>query len=371
MRIGITGQSGFIGWHFYQNLKLIKNIDTIDFDRSFFENKTKLNQFLEDCDVVLHLAAQNRNDDLQELYSINVDLVKKLVESCNEVSNPPIIYIGSSTQEDGVSIYGKSKLESWRILEKWGAEKKSNVGSFVIPNVFGPFGKPNYNSFIATFCHNVANGIEVQVTDDKTIDLIHVHDLVNYFIQSISAKKYGRIIVPPSYQVSVVEVYSKLMHFKEEYFDNGHIPSLISKFDLQLFNMFRTYIPNNFFPKKYKSHSDGRGAFVEIVRANTPGQFSFSTTNTGITRGNHFHTRKAERFAVISGKATIKLRKIGSSEIIQYNLDGNEPSFVDMPIWYTHNITNVGDQELVTLFWINEPYDPDNSDTYFIDVEVK
>jgi len=143
---------------------------------------------------------------------------------------------------------------------------------------------------------------------------------------------------------------------------------LEDSFEKALFNTYRCYIPEDLYPMKLTKHTDDRGSFVEVVRAQTSGQYSYSTTKQGITRGNHYHTRKAERFIVISGKATIQLRKTGTDEVIEYHLDGNEPSFVDMPIWYTHNITNTGDQELLTLFWINEPYYQSDPDTFFENV---
>ena len=149
---------------------------------------------------------------------------------------------------------------------------------------------------------------------------------------------------------------------------NGIFPSLENPFEKALFNTYRCYVPESHFPVLLQKHTDPRGSFVEIAKTNTSGQFSFSTTVPGITRGNHFHTRKAERFAVINGKALIQLRKIGTNKVIDYYLDGENPAYVDMPIWYTHNIKNIGDTELVTLFWINEPYNPEDADTYFENV---
>lgn len=149
----------------------------------------------------------------------------------------------------------------------------------------------------------------------------------------------------------------------------GKVPyAPMNSFELNLFNTFTSFIPKDYFPRKYTKHTDPRGSFVEIIRTDVAGQSSYSTTVPGITRGNHYHTRKIERFAVISGTASIKLRKIDSDEVIEYIINGDEPAYVDMPIWYTHNITNIGDKELITLFWINEPYNPDDADTYFVEV---
>ena len=160
-----------------------------------------------------------------------------------------------------------------------------------------------------------------------------------------------------------------LLNYKEIYQDKGEIPKLNNKFELNLFNTFRCYMDiSNHFPVKLNQHTDPRGSFVEIIRLGIGGQVSFSTTKPGITRGNHFHTRKIERFAVIKGKARIQLRKIGSDEVLDFYLNGDEPAYVDMPIWYTHNIKNIGEDTLYTNFWINEPYNPEDADTYFEEV---
>ena len=367
MKVGITGINGFIGWHLCQYLMLM-DIEIIPFDRGYFDNYQKLKEFTERCDVIFHLAAINRHEDEEYLYQTNVDILNKLLE--NTGLNKPKIYFTSSIQEERDNAFGRSKLECWNLLNKWGKTNDVTVGSFVVPNVFGPFGKPNYNSFIATFCHLLANGQSPTVSHDSEIGLIHVHDLVKEFWNCILNNASGRIVINSHYKYKVSEVLDKLEGYREQYLVSGEFPDLNNKFDKQLFNMYRTYIPYDHYPVSLKKNIDNRGCFVEVVRANTTGQFSFSTTVSGITRGNHFHTRKAERFTVISGKAKIELRKVGSKDVIEYLLDGDSPSYVDMPIWYTHNITNVGNSDLLTLFWINEPYDPDNSDTYFLDVNV-
>lgn len=366
LRIGITGQGGFIGWHLTQYLALLNEASIVQFERSFFDNFNRLKAFAQDCDVIVHLAAKNRDPNPDKLYKVNIELVYTLLRACEETNTS--IYFTSSIQETNDNPYGKSKRKGWELIRQWGKENKRKVGSFVVPNVFGPFGKPNYNSVIATFCHMIAHGQDPTIINDGTIDLIHVQDLVEIIWRGIESDQTGRIEVKPHYKKKVSEVYELLQVYNSTYLEKGVFPALDDKFELQLFNMFRTYIPNDHYPVSYVKHSDTRGYFVEIVRTNSSGQFSYSTTVPGITRGNHFHTRKAERFAVIKGRAKIQLRKIGTSEIIEYNLDGDEPSFVDMPIWYTHNITNVGVEELVTLFWINEPYDPNDPDTYYVNV---
>ena len=167
----------------------------------------------------------------------------------------------------------------------------------------------------------------------------------------------------------VSEILNLLKNYKTEYQDKGEIPTINNSFELNLFNTFRCYMDiENHFPVKFTEHTDSRGNFVEIIRLGIGGQVSFSTTVPGITRGNHFHTKKIERFAVIKGKALIQLRRIGTDDVLDFYLDGDEPAYVDMPIWYTHNIKNIGDEVLYTNFWINESYNPENADTYFVEV---
>jgi len=367
-KIGITGNKGFVGSHLYNFLQWKEEFELIDFGRQYFEDSSLLENFVASCDIIIHLAALNRHEDQQVIYDTNIDLVSKLINACKKSSSKPWILMSSSTQEKKDNLYGRSKKEGGLLLEKWAAEYDGKYSSLVIPNVFGPFGKPFYNSVFATFCTQVINGEEPTIIQDGNLQLIYVNELCEEFYNAIVEDKEGKVEVPYRHELKVSELLSKLKSYKELYLDNGKFPAISNPTDLAMFNSFRCYIPHSYYPRPFTKHTDPRGSFVEIVRADSEGQFSFSTTVPGITRGNHFHTRKAERFAVIKGKASIKLRKINTEEVIDYIIDGNEPAYVDMPIWYTHNITNIGDEELITLFWINEPYNPEDADTYFINV---
>jgi UDP-2-acetamido-2,6-beta-L-arabino-hexul-4-ose reductase len=197
-------------------------------------------------------------------------------------------------------------------------------------------------------------------------DRIYIDDLVKVIIDLIEVESIENINVDYTDSYKVSQILDLLNSYKLKYFENGQIPSFNCNFEKNLFNTFRTYFDfNTHFPVKYKNNIDQRGNFVEIIKLETGGQVSFSTTKSGVTRGNHFHTRKIERFSVIKGKALIQLRKIGSTEVNDYYLSGDNPSYVDMPIWYTHNIKNIGEEELYTMFWINEFYDEKDPDTYF------
>ena len=375
-KIGITGQSGFVGNHLYNTLNVSEGFELITFDKNYFEQEKKLANFVSKCDVIVHLAAMNRHEDANVIYNTNVSLVHKLINACIETDSKPHILFSSSLQESKDNLYGKSKKEGKLAFQNWAEKYHSKFTSINIPNVFGPFGKPNYNSVVATFCHKIARDEKPKIINDDEVGLVYVNKLVSKIINAIkgeeTTEKLGdysdELVVNPQYFKKVSEVLSTLTRFKTDYMENGIFPNLDKSFEKDLFNTFRCYVPTNHYPVKFTKHTDARGSFVEIARTQTSGQFSFSTTVPGITRGNHYHTRKAERFAVIKGKALIQLRKIGTDEVINYELDGDEPAYVDMPIWYTHNIKNIGDTELITLFWINEPFDPNNADTYFENV---
>lgn len=371
IKVGITGQKGFVGSHLYNTLGLNpEEYERVDFHKEYFDNDADLDVFVQQCDVVVHLAAMNRHPDPEVIYNNNVVLVKKLVTSLERTKSKAHVLFSSSSQEEKDNLYGQSKKEGRKLLAEWAQSNNGIFSGLVIPNVFGPFGLPNYNSFIATFCHKLSHSETPAIDVDGDVKLIYVGELVQEIINQIKlGKTIEEYIVPHTISTKVSEVLAKLVDYKKLYFDSGEIPKLISNFDYQLFNTFRCYFDiASHYPVKFTKHTDPRGAFVEIIRLGIGGQCSFSTTVPGITRGNHFHTRKIERFAVIKGKALIQLRKIDSDEVLDFYLDGCEPAFVDMPIWYTHNIKNIGEEELYTIFWINEPYDPTDADTYFANV---
>lgn len=372
IKIGITGQNGFIGRYFLNTIKLFpEKYAVIPFENNFFDNSILLDSFVAQCDVIVHLAAKNRHNDPEVIYNTNLELVTKLISSLERMRHSPHVLFSSSTQEERENVYGKSKKEGRQLLQQWAEKYNAKFSGIVIPNVFGPFGNPFYNSVIATFSYQLTHKVQPNIEIDGLVKLIYVGDLVNKIINIIENKKncIETIFIDHSNEVKVSEIFNKLNIYKEKYFDNGIIPELKDSFELNLFNTYRSFIDyKDYFPRKYTLHADNRGVFVELIKMEIGGQASFSTTNPGITRGNHFHTRKIERFSVIKGKAAIELRKIDTSEVIKFELDGKNPAYVDMPIWYTHNITNIGSEELITVFWINELYNPSDPDTYFVEV---
>ena len=369
MRIGITGQNGFIGYHLSQTIKHKHDDYTlVPFQKSFFQ-KSALAAFVSSCDVIVHLAGVNRAQTDQEVYEGNLQLANALKTALVAANFKGHLLFASSSQEKVETTYGKAKKESRVLLEDTINTLGGKFTGLIIPNVFGPFCKPNYNSFIATFCSKILNNEASEVIQDTNVPLLYVGNLVEQILEVIREPKNTLIQIQPDLEVKVTDVLDILNSFKVSYIDSNTIPSLQTPFELQLFNTFRSYLDiENIYPFFLEKHSDQRGFFSEIIRTDIGGQFSYSTTLSGITRGNHFHTRKIERFMVIGGKAKISLRKIGSTEVHEFLLDGENPSYVDMPIWYTHNITNIGSSPLITAFWINEPYNSEDADTYFENV---
>jgi UDP-2-acetamido-2,6-beta-L-arabino-hexul-4-ose reductase len=375
IRVGITGQAGFIGTHLYNTLGLYpEKFERISFEDSFFQNDLRLSEFVSQCDTIIHLAALNRHKDASIIYETNIELVRKLLLACDNNLEKPHIIFSSSTQEGLDNLYGRSKKEGRELCEAWACKNHSNFTGFVVPNVFGPFGNPYYNSVVATFCHQLTHNETPHLDIDGELKLIYVGELITEIIKEIDSKYLvksnnnlvEKILVTHTNVIKVSELLRKLSSYKDHYFENGTLPDISNTFDLNLYNTFLTYIDLiSFFPFPLKLNTDKRGSFVEAIKLKSGGQVSFSTTNAGITRGNHFHVRKAERFAVIKGHARIELRRIGSENKLSFELDGEKPSFVDMPIWYTHNITNIGKEELYTIFWINEFYNQADSDTFF------
>ncbi|MCK4545465.1 NAD-dependent epimerase/dehydratase family protein [candidate division WOR-3 bacterium] len=366
MKIGITGQSGFMGTHLYNYLGLQKNVERIEFKDNYFENEEKLNEFVVQCDVIVHLAAMNRHNDPQVIYNTNIKLVKLLISAMEETNSTPHVIFSSSTQEERDNPYGLSKKEGRKLFIEWAKKNNALFTGLVIPNVFGPFGKPFYNSVVSTFAYQITHNEAPAIEVDNEMKLIYILDLVKKIYETIINKEYkDEYLIDYTGRAKVTEILEKFKYYQNTYTLNGIFPKLDNYFDLCYFNTFRSYLDSDYFPRNYTLHTDERGSFVEITKTLGQGQFSFSTTKPGITRGNHFYTRKVERFAVIKGEALIQLRRIGTNKVIEYKLSGDTPGYVDMPVWYTHNITNIGKNDLFTLFWTNEFYDPEDPDTYY------
>lgn len=363
IKVAITGANGFVGMHMLFRINEFKgNFEVVCIEKQDFFDVEKLSKKISGSSFVLHFAGLNRGED-DEIYKTNVGLTEKILYACDSLKSKPKIIFLSSTHNTRDTAYGRSKKDSEKLVLDWGVLNKVETTSIVSTNIFGEFCKPNYNSFIATFCDDILSGKDSVVNKEVNVNLVYVGEISSLILNLIKSSSIDAKYELMGKQVNIGDVYSKLKSFNDSYL-TGFIPSLVGDFELRLFNTFRSYLYPDHFPIPLDLKTDNRGSFVEVVKEKMGGQSSFSTTHPKVIRGNHYHTRKIERFCVLSGLASIKLRKIFSDEIIEYRVSGDKPVYVDMPTFYTHSIENIGDTELLTMFWINEFYDPNDSDTF-------
>jgi UDP-2-acetamido-2,6-beta-L-arabino-hexul-4-ose reductase len=348
MKVAITGEVGFLGYHLTQYLKYQLKYEIISLGRGYQDNI----DLVKGCDCIFHCAGVNRNlSDTNNNSELAIELVT-LLESHNIKID---IMFASSIQEFHNTDYGLDKIRSNKILSEYCQRVNKKFISYKLPNLFGPFGKPNYNSVVATFCYNLVNGIECQINDAR-VDLCYVYDAIQSMLSDDAYTNYSTT------NISIKELYLKLNEYHSHY-SNGIIPKLSCKFDIDLFNTYRSFANN---VHEFIRHTDDRGYLLELLKSySSESQVFFSTTKPNVTRGNHFHFNKVERFCVLKGSANISIRKLGTSEIISYNITDDMNVVVDMPILYSHNITNIGDCDLICLFWTNEIFDKENPDTFF------
>jgi len=370
LTVGITGMAGFVGSHLRDRLAREENITVPPFEDEVFSQPDKLREYVSQCDALVHLAAMNRGDE-DKLYRVNVELAAKLVTAVKEANVTPHILFSSSTQIERDNPYGKSKKEGARLLTEWAQKHNAPLTVLVIPNIFGDNGQPFYNSVIATFCHQLTHNEEPKIKIDGEINLIYINELTELITKNIlnPPKSVEQFQVQATAQAKVSEILKLLKTFKDHYFQKRTVPEFKNDFEKNLYITFLTYMENADYEQHPVLHADDRGSLFEVVKQADAGQFFFSTTKPGITRGNHYHTRKMEKFCVVKGQAVIRLRKTGTDQMIEYHVSGDKPSIVEIPIFHTHNITNTGNTELLTLFWTDELFDPQDPDTFYEDVE--
>lgn len=358
--IAITGAQGFLGWHTRCAIAETGAISkTIKVGQSFSIEKAV--NALENSSSLIHIAGVNRGTDAQ-VYEGNIVFSKQVRAALLECKSPPekIIFANSIQSRNGGN-YGVSKQISASILEETAKEMGILFDNVQIPNVFGEHGRPFYNAVTSTFCYQVSEGITPEVTTNSVLNLVHAQDVADCLLGKISNEDLNFL----SEQTDVENLLTKIRRIAEIY-GEGEIPDLSDTFTRNLFNTYRSYLFPNKAGINLEPNKDNRGSFFEIIRSNGgQGQFSFSTTLPGVSRGDHFHRRKIERFTVLSGKATINIRKMFSDEKFSFQVSGENPIAIDMPTMWTHNITNTGDDLLYTAFWINELFDPSKPDTIY------
>lgn len=360
-KIGITGIEGLIGWHLHGFLHGQKNVSVVRADRSTFTDHAKLCDFVKSCDVIVHLAGMNRGDE-NEVFTTNIKLADDLIAACERFECGPHIVFSSSTHIHRHTLYGKSKKLCTEKFLKWSERTGALFTNMILPNVFGEGGKPFYNSVVSTFCFQVANGQEPKIINDITTEQVHAQQVAREIYDIINNSRCGEVVLS-GVPITVSELLIKIKDFNTLY-QQHIIPDLRENFELYLFNTYRSYLYPAKYPISATLHSDNRGTLFEAVKSLNGGQTFVSTTKPRITRGNHYHTKKIERFFVLCGQAEIKIRKLFSEKIEIFTVNGITPQYIDIPTLHTHNITNTGKDELITLFWSHEIFNLEHPDTF-------
>lgn len=377
MKLLITGANGFVGKNLQVHLNEMSNVSYTCFTRDNHINE--LESILRDVDAVIHLAGVNRPQHEQEFQEGNADLTQALADAVRSVSKEqkrriPILY-SSSIQAERDNPYGRSKKAAEDILRKLYSETQNPVYIYRLANVFGKWCKPNYNSMVATFCHNIARDLPIQINDEKVqVQLVYVDDVIEALLKTafkaitaIKNKKAAPVsglkLAGPVHTKTVGDIAKHIQAFKNSR------ETLITErvgtyFKRKLYSTYVSYLPTEKFTYTVPKYGDERGVFVEMLKTPDSGQFSFFTAHPGITRGGHYHHTKTEKFLVIKGKASFKFRHVVTNEFYELFTDGDNPEIVETVPGWSHDITNIGDEEMVVMLWANEIFDREKPDTY-------
>jgi len=359
MRVGVTGAAGLLGTHVRAYLHGLADIEIAVADRQTF-GSGNLAGFVEGCDVILHLAGMNRGEDAV-VAQTNLDLTQQLIAALEEGDSRTHVLFSSSTHIERDTAYGMSKRGAAALLSDWAGRSGSKFTNVILPGVFGEGGKPFYNSVVSTFCYQLASDETPTPHADSPIEQIHAQEVARRFETLMRDGTVGDVRVQGQ-EMTVYGLLDTLSGMRDMYAQHI-IPDLREDIRRDLFNIYRSYLYPEYYPVALTLHTDPRGSLFEAIKSPNGGQSFMSTTHPGITRGNHYHTRKVERFLATEGEAEIKLRHLFSDEIRTFRVSGKRPSYVDIPTLHTHNITNVGNSTLTTLFWTHELFDPAQPDT--------
>lgn len=381
MKILVTGAKGFVGKNLVaalQNIKDGKDKTTAlpaDLEICVFDidtEKSLLDAFCADCDFVFNLAGVNRPQNEAEFAAGNFGFASELLDILKKHGNTCPVMLSSSTQAVLDNPYGKSKKAGEDLFFRYAEETGAKVLVYRFPNLFGKWCRPNYNSAVATFCHNIAHDLPITVNDrNHEMTLVYIDDLVQEMLSALLGKETrdGAFCrVPTEHKITLGEIADLLYSFKESR-ETKQVPDMTDgSFSKKLYSTYLSYLPTDKFSYPLKMNIDDRGSFTEILRTQNNGQFSVNISKPGITKGQHWHHTKNEKFLVVSGRGVIRFRKIDSDEVLEYFVSGEKLEVVDIPVGYTHNIENLGDTDMVTFMWCNECFNPEKPDTYFLEV---
>jgi UDP-2-acetamido-2,6-beta-L-arabino-hexul-4-ose reductase len=369
MKILVTGAKGFIGKNLIAELKNRKYTDIYEYDTD--TDPSLLGEYCKDANFVFHLAGVNRPKEQSEFMDGNFGFTSILIDTLKNNVNACPIMISSSIQAELDNPYGKSKKAGEDLMFDYSKETGAKVLIYRFPNVFGKWCRPNYNSAVATFCHNVAHGSPITVNDPSVVmNLVYIDDVVEELINALEGNenRSGDFCeVPVVHTLTLGEIVDLIYSFKKSR-EERSIPNMADEFTKKLYSTYLSYLPEDKFSYELKMNIDNRGSFTEFIKTPDRGQVSVNISKPGIIKGNHWHHTKNEKFLVVSGKGVIRFRKIDSDEVIEYFVSGEKMELVDIPTGYTHNIENLGNTDMVTIMWANEPFDPEKPDTYFLEV---
>lgn len=369
MKILITGAKGFVGLNLVAELNNQKAEEVFEYDVDTVPSL--LDDYCAQADFVFHLAGINRPKEQAEFMAGNFGFTSTLLDTLKKHNNRCPVLISSSTQAALDNPYGLSKKAGEDLMFGYGKETGAKVLVYRLPNVFGKWCRPNYNSAVATFCHNIANDLPIMVNDRNAVmNLVYIDDVTEEMINALNGKanQTGAFCEVPTVHTATL---GKIVDLIEGFYAGRgtlSVPNVADAFEKKLYSTYLSYLPIDKFGYPLKMNTDDRGSFTEIIRTPDRGQFSVNIAKPGITKGNHWHNTKNEKFLVVSGKGLICLRNVFADEIIEYPVSGEKMEVVDIPTGYTHNIKNVGDTDLITFMWSNEVFNPDKPDTYFLEV---
>lgn len=366
----ITGSRGFIGSNLVQALGRIKDINIFQYDMGF--SNSSLEEGVNKAEIIFHLAGANRPERIEEYEEGNVGITRYLLEHVDRAGKKPVIVFTSSIQAELDNPYGISKRRTEKLLSEWSEKRNAGVIIYRLPNVFGKWCRPNYNSAVATFCYNLARGLDINITDpERILRLVYIDDVVEEFIRQLNVEHNSGcyyLEVKPVFEVKITDLVRIIKDFKESR-KTLRLPDFSDPFIKRLYATYISYLPENEFIYQVPVRSDKRGELAELVKSLPFGQIFISRTRPGEIRGNHYHDTKVEKFIVIEGEALLKFRHVLKKEVIEYRISGDEFKVIDIPPGYTHSIKNIGNSDLIVLFWADEIFDPDRADTYHLEVE--
>ncbi len=369
MKVLITGSNGFLGKNLVEFLKTKEEFELFLYDKDNSENE--LRHYCKNCDFVVNFAGVNRTSNVSDFSYGNVGVIETVVNYLKAFNNKAPIVYSSSIQAEKDNDYGKSKKQAEEFLFKYSQDYNVPVYVYRFNNLFGKWSIPNYNSVIATFCYNIARDLPIVINDENAkINFCYVDDVVKEVYSAIlgNPSLSGRFCeVKEVYQKTIGEVAKLIRSFKESR-DGLKVINVADLFEKKLYSTYLSFLPENEFHYDVKTNIDNRGSFTELFKSDTSGQVSVNVAKPGITKGNHWHNTKNEKFVVVQGEALIRFRKPFEQEVIEYKVSGNKIQVVDIPCGYTHSITNIGNGDMIFIIWTNELFDKENPDTYFLEV---